>query len=434
MSWLDSFDPQTYALNYAQYDVAAMQNMLKAQQGKVSSEQGALTTLKTALTDFRAALNSLGAGGSTGGIVKNTATASENGYVSMTAHSNAKKGIYQVSVEKTASAQQDAYEKLTDDAVKNATGTMTIQVGEKDVSIELDDLNSLSELADKINELGEEEGLTASLVKRNGSVTMMLSSESGKDNHFEIMNSAGMNMEATSISAASDAVIKMGELEFSSATNAFNDVIPGVDLTVMRETEQGKPLIISVENNAAETQTQAQAFIDAYNKLRSEIDSLTSSGTVGSDGSASGRGALAGDSGIRALEAQLNEMIRKEFGGDKVRLADFGITSDKEGKLQLDSKAFGAAMKENPEGLNTLFEGTNGLLKGLDKGLDSMLSTSRGTIKQRQESLDRKNALLTAKENQINTRYEKAYERYLKQFTNMQSIVNQMQNTSSMFF
>lgn len=447
MSWLDSFDPQASAKQFASLDVLAMQNMLKTQRTKFNSEQDALKTLKTALTTFRSALEGFGDGKD--GIVKNSATTSQDGFLTLKPGASAKKGLYQIDVVSTANKQQDAFEKLTDDQVKNATGKMEIEIDGETVSIDMSKVNDLAGLADAINKEGEKQGLTASLVKQNGKVTMMLNGESGAKNSFTVKETGGpsLDLTATSVSKASDAEIKMGDLAFTSDTNNFSGVIPGVDFTVIKKTEKDNPIIISVENDSAETKKQVQSFIDAYNKVRSEIDSLTKSGSADNKGGASGRGPLAGDSGINALESQLNALIRSSIGGvgkpgdpDYVKgttLADFGITSDKEGKLKLDSKKFDEAIKENPEKLNTLFGGDkngDGIIQGMDKGLNGMLSTSTGAIKQRQESLDRRNEQLTNKESQIELRYNSAYERYLKQFSNMQAMVQQMQNTAGMFF
>lgn len=438
MSWLDSFDPQTISQQLAMASISAQQSQLKNQQNRVSEQQKALSTLKTALTDFQSALKGLAVSGSSGGMVKNSATASQEGYVSLSASSSAKKGLYNINVKETASADQKAFESLTDADIAAASGNLKISVGEKEVDIDMSSVSNLAELRDKINADSGNSGATASLVKQNGKNILMISSDkTGADNAVTLTADDAalhgqLTTQATQISTAKDAVITMGDgaMTFTSSTNTFKDTIPGVELTVIRKTADDEPLIINVDNDASGTREQANTFVDAYNKLRKQLDELTKSGN--SDGTVA-RGALAGDSGINALESKLNSLLRTEFNGAK--LADFGITPDKSGQLKLDGKQFEEALKQKPDAFNALFDGNTGLLKRVEKeALDTFLSSTKGTLKQRQESLDRKSEQLSRKDAQIQTRFETTFNRYVKEFTNMKTIIAQMNQTMGQFF
>lgn len=435
MSWLDSFDPQQMAENIAKANISSMLSQLKTQKENNEAQQKSLTALKTALTDFQQALK--GFASTSGGMVKNSVLLSQEGYLTAKANSSAKKGLYHLQVKQTAAADQKAFEQLTDDDIKAANGHMKITIAGKEIDIDMSQVNSLSELRDKINASSGDAGVTASLVKQNGKSVLMLSSDkTGAENKVELSatdpNFLAKLQDVTTISEARDAKITMGDganpMEFTSSTNTFKDVIPGVEVTVVRPTTEGEPLVISVDNDNASTKEQVQSFISAYNKLREELKAQTKSGN-----SSEARGMLAGDSGIRALENRLNSLLRDTFNG--VKLGDFGITSDKDGNLKLDNKKFDEAIKDAPDKLNSLFEGNNGLLNNLEKNaLNSLLSGSHGSLKQRQESLDKKSTQLKTKEDQINLRYETAYNRYLKEFTNMKTIISQMEQTMSQFF
>ncbi|MFS2220972.1 flagellar filament capping protein FliD [Pantoea sp. B65] len=422
-------EPSQWAELLANNSIAALQGRLQSQQKTIKAQQAALTSLKTAMTDFRNTLKSFGT--SSSGIVKNSATASSEGYVSLKATSAASKGLYHIEVLETAKAKQEAFEGLTDADLATATGTMTLKIGDQQLDIDLSTVNNLGELRDAINASSSNPGATASLIRQNGELMLLLASnETGVDNAYTLdvsnSNIAG-KFTPTEISQASNAVVSMGNMRFESSSNSFNQLIPGVELTVIQKTEAGKPLVISVDNDMSGTKEQVQSFVDAYNKLRGELDKLTKSG--GADG---GRGALAGDSGIRALEEQLNALLRADYNGSFLR--DFGITPDKDGMLKLDSDAFEEAMKTSPARLDALFSGSNGLLKKMDKGLDSYLSTSTGSIKQRQDTLDRKNEQLSSKEQQIQLRYDAAYQRYFRQFSRVQAAMAQMESTMGQFW
>lgn len=424
-----SMDPSQYAEILAQNSIAAMQSRLVAQQKKVASEQSALTELKTALTDFRTALKGFGAKGE---LVKNSAKPNMEGYVNLKASANASKGLYQVEVKETAAAKQDSFEKLTDEAVKNATGTMTVKVGGKEIDIDLTKVETMADLRDAINKHPDNPGVTTSLMKVNGETRMLMGSDkTGDKNKFEITVSGDAAFEAaltaTTISPARDAQISIGSMVITSDSNTFKDVIPGVEINVVQKTDPARPLVISVENDETQTKEQAQKFADAYNALFTKLGELTKSG-----GDKDKRGALAGDSGLRVLEQQMTSLLRQTTNGKN--LGDFGISADKAGKLEIDSEKFLEAVRDNPAALDAMFGGADGIIKKMDKSLDSFLSTSTGSIKSRQESLDRKNTQLTSKADQIQMRYDSSYARYLKQFSRAQAAMSQMENTLANFF
>ncbi|SFN68137.1 flagellar hook-associated protein 2 [Izhakiella capsodis] len=430
-----AMDPAQWAKQLADNSVYRMQSRLDAQKKSVQDQQNALNTLKSTLSGFRSSLSKLN---TSQGIIKNSATANHDGFVNLKASAAASKGLYQFSVNETAAAEQISYAGLTDQDIKNATGKLTLGVQDKTLDIALDGIGSLADLRDAINKDSDNPGVIASLMKVNGKVELLLSSEeTGLSNKFSVsatdasLNS-GLN-SGISISRARDAVIRIGGdgsagsgREVTSSSNSFKDLIPGVEINILQKTED-RPLIINVETDAEGSEKQLQEFVDAYNSLKTELDKLTKSG-----GEKEGRGPLAGDAGVRVLEQQLNNELRRSFGGFK--LSDYGIEADKKGQLVLHKDKMEKGLRANPLALNSLFSGKTGLVKTLDKSLDSLLNVTSGSIKTRNDALDRQNKTLSQKTEQISTRYDNAYNRYLREFTRVQAAMQQMQQTMSQFF
>lgn len=434
MSSLMSLDPGTFAQQLATYEVMGMQNQLATQQAAVASQKSALSALRTALTDFRSVLTELNR--THNGVLQNKTTVSKEGYVDVTANSSASKGTYNLFVESMASAHQVAFDSMTDEDVKSATGMLSVSINGETLEIEMDALESLSDLANAINSSDDNPGLTASLLRSNGQVTFLLSSdETGLNNKITINENSNPLFQDTSkqkvISEAADAKVWLGNKDSgllqTSSTNKFDNLIQGVtiDLTQAQGASE-TPLVITVGTDDSATKEQAQKFVDAYNQLKTSLNELTSAG-----GTSGSRGPFAGDSGITSLEYQLNGMLRTQVNG--VSLMDIGITADKDGKLKIDDEKFEQALKENPQSVTDLFNGDGGLLKQMDKSLDAYLNSTNGILKMRQETLSRKESQYAQRADQINTRYESAYNRYLRQFTELQRVMTQMESTMSMF-
>ncbi|MFP2467585.1 flagellar filament capping protein FliD [Pseudescherichia vulneris] len=431
MADFSSIDPQTLAQQLATYDIMSMQNQLKTKTATMTSQKKALDALKTALTDFRSAMTGLN--GTSDGMLKNAVSMNREGIANVTANSNALKGTYNIEVEQLASAHQIGIDAMTDESIKNATGTMDITLGEgksaKTITVNLDDMESLSDLTKAINGNKDNPGITASLIRTEGKITLMLSSdESGTKNKIAVSGSAGFDSaNAKEIAKASDSIIKMGEMTFTNSSNTLDKLIDGVTIELTSLTEKDKPLTISVGTDSAGTKEQLQTFVDAYNTLQDTLTKLTKSGS----GDDETRGAFAGDATMSSLNRELNDVMRQVFGGK--RMSDFGITADKDGKLEIDSKKLDAAIKADPQKLNDLFNGKQGMLTAIDKSLDRYLNSTNGLLKGRQEVLDRQQKDIDTKTEAMNARFESSQARYLKQFTQLQKAMAQMNNTMGMF-
>ena len=431
MADFSSIDPTSLAQSLASYDIMAIQNQLKTKTATMTSQKKALDALRTALTDFRSAIKGLN--NTNDGMLKNVASLNREGIANVTANSAAQKGTYNIEVDQLASAHQIGFGDLTDESIKNATGTMDITLGEgadaKTITVDMDSVSSLSDLTKAINGNEDNPGVTASLIRTDGKVTLMLSSdESGAANKVTVGGTSGFDSaNAKEISKAADAKFRMGEMEFTNSSNTLDKLIEGVTIELTSKTEADKPLTITIGTDTTGTKEQLQTFIDSYNTLQDTLQKLTKSGS----GDGEERGAFAGDSTMASLDRELNDVLRTVFGGK--RMSDFGITADKDGKLEIDSKKLDTALTADPQALTGLFNGKEGLISKMDKSLDRYLNSNTGLLKGRQDVLDRQQSDIDTKTDAMNTRYDSSYNRYLKQFTQLQQAMSQMNNTMSMF-
>ncbi|MBB1198970.1 flagellar hook-associated protein [Enterobacteriaceae bacterium 89] len=442
MSDFSSIDPSQMASQLAQYDIMAMQTALKSQSSNLTAQRNALTSLRTALTTFRTAMTGMNTTSNT--VLKNTATMNLEGVATVTASAAARKGTYSLNITKLAKAEQTGYPDLTDDSIKNATGTLTITINGKDIDIDMDGLDNLSDFAQAVNKSefpedpnagtdSEKTSMTASLVRTDGKVMLMLSSDqTGVKNEIQLdtskLSDPTMFDSTDSISTAQDAEFTLGgsSTVHTSSSNTLSNLVDGVTIQLTDTTATDKPLIISIDTDSSGTQEQIQAFIDAYNTLKDTMKSLTASGSDGKD-----RGAFAGDASISSLSNELSNMLRDTFG--EQNMTKFGITADKDGKLSLDSDVLNKQLKNDPQSVTDFFNGNNGMLKAMDKSLDKYLSSTSGLLKGREETLNREQKDIDTKTEKMQTRYDSSYNRYLKQFTQLQKAMAQMNNTMSMF-
>lgn len=443
---MSDFDPASLASQLASLDILTLQSSITKQTKNLDAQNKALSSLRTALTTFRSSITALNSSSSS--VLKNAATMNQEGIATITASASARKGTYSLNVTQLASAQQKGFEGLTDESIKSATGTLKISLNGEDIEIEMDGLDSMADFADAINNAEfpsaadsssttattERNGITASLMRIDGEVSLLLNSDQSGEKYDIKLDTSGMTSGQDIfdgeevITEGKDAIFKLGDSdkEYRSSSNTLDKLVDGVSIKLTSTTESGKPLVISIDTDTTETKNQIQAFIDAYNTLRDSVSTLTATGS-----SSDTRGAFAGDAGISSLSSELGNLLRDTFGDQN--MSKFGIAADKDGKLSIDSDVLEKQLKNDPQAVAQFFNGNDGLIKAMDKSLDKYLSSSSGLLKGRQETLDRQQTEIDTKTEKMNTRYESSYNRYLKQFTQLQKLMTQMNNTMSMF-
>jgi len=421
---IDSDYIKQMSTQLATYEVQSSLDRLNRNESNYKTQRDALSKLRTALTTFKSAASALKTGKAT--MLVNSASFSQEGYATATVGSKAQPGSYQFYVEQLASKQQVAVQGLADGSL---SGTLTL----KGQDFDLSGYATLEEAAKAINATADL-GVQATLVRSNGQVNLVLTSaESGAANAFAVSLAGNAAATATTLSEAADARIRMGGsfgaggIELTSSSNTFDNVIDGVSLSVSKLHKDGDAaLTLTVGQDQSATKAKAKSFVDAFNALMTSFDSLTASGSE-----SSARGALAGDSSVRAIEGRLNTLLRTDFAGNS--LINFGISADRNGKLTIDSARFEAAVAKDPAGFEALFTGKDNLLDSIDKTVAAYTSSANGMLKNRMDTLDLNLRRTTEQFDKLQQQYDSYYSRYLKQFTSMMQTMQSMEQTFGMF-
>ena len=136
-----------------------------------------------------------------------------------------------------------------------------------------------------------------------------------------------------------------------------------------------------------------------------------------------------------AIDPQLN------VDGQQVSLVSLGISNTREGTLTLDSARLEKTLAANPGALDALFKGTGGTDKGIlgslldrESGLAKYTSSVNGILKNRKDSIADSLKRVEKERERVDTQYDNLYQRYLKQYTNLVTIMSQMEQTSGLYF
>jgi flagellar hook-associated protein 2 len=464
-----TYDPTSTATALAQKATAIRQQQITDQTNAANADTKALASLKSAISAFQASLGSLTGIGKS--MLAQSATLSNTNVGSATAQPSAPGGSYSLFVKQVASASQVSYNIGANAPVG---GTLTVNLAppaattppsppspvspapasftvKLNAAADTDGDGKLSarEIATAINSEPTNAGkVSAGVVTVAGVAQLVLTSKNtGVANTVWLDPTAvGDSTLAGSLALdkrkvttqAQDAIILFGGTssttgtEITQASNTFTN-IDGVSLSVTRaQAADESPFTLSVGSNSSGTQANVQAFVDAYNKLKSAIDGLVDSGNPSSGAKP---GAFAHDAGVRALQSRLLSMVRSN---GTPSLASYGITGTRDGTLALDTTKLTKQLTTDPTGLDRLIGSTavskpGGIAGALNTYLNQWGDDNAGQIKQRTDATTKLQTSLTKRQSDLDAQYDAAYQRYLKQFTQLQTLQSTMNSNVSMF-
>jgi len=416
----------------------------------------ALGSLKSKLSTFNDAQTKLKDAGFFSG---KTATSADTSIFTVAATTTAAAGSYNVNVINLASANKIASGNFATAATTVGNGTLTIGVGSStfDVTVTAGVNDTLAGIRDSINNATTNTSVKASIltVSDGGTGTVsklvLTANNTGASSQISVAvtdnsdasntDNAGLSQlyylksdagsQLSEIGAAKDGKITVDGFAATSSSNVFANVVEGVTITAVKgavdplNPPAATALTVSADKSAI--QTAIQGFVTAYNDLAKTFSSLT---TYNKDSSSGG---LSGDSSLLTIRGKLKSILASPVTGassDFNSLAFLGISTNKDGTLSLDNSKLSSGLTTRLGDVATLFSGANGVSGKFDSLLSDLVSSS-GIFQTRQNTLNDQLRKLDDQQASLDVRIESFTKRYRTQFTALDSIVSQLNNTST---
>ena len=276
------------------------------------------------------------------------------------------------------------------DVIAAGDGSFTFKLGatgaEKSVAVSA--TTTLEQLVKAINNTAAGVKATAVNVGTSAAPAYKLtltSTGTGEVNDIVIVNDA-TTLAVASTQGATDAEFSITGLgSFTRSTNTISDVIDGVTINLAAASGSTD---LALNYDKGSTESKVRGLLDAYNTAVGAIDSQSAVKT-GSDGKVTA-GSFTGDSVTRVLRSGLAATMATTLTGAFGRLADVGITTQRDGTLALDSAKFKAALDADPDGVVKLFsgtDGTDGIMDLLYRRADEATKSITGTIAVRRDGI-----------------------------------------------
>jgi len=427
---------------------------ISAQQSAYTAKLSAYGTLSSALTTFQTANTAL----NSADLFSSTTATSTGSAFSATTTAGAVAGSYTISVSKLAQAQtltsgvQSSNTAMLGDS-SAASRTLSIKLADgtsKDITL-TSDQTSLTGMRDAINKAGA--GVNASIIKSgDGEYRLSLTAAKTGEKYavssvtvtgddtlqsivgFDASKSDADNPMDLSV-AAQDAQLTVNNVAITSSSNTISDALEGITLNLKDVTSSSQNL--TVAKDTTKVTTALSDFVDAYNTLLDQFNSLTKYTAVdaGADAQDSSNGALVGDSTLRTIQTQLKGLLTNAASSSNYKtLSQIGISSDPTtGALKLDSAVLKTALDKDPEGIKEMMVGdgkTTGITTKIATNLSGWLS-STGIIQAAKDGVSKTLNNLTDQYNKMSTRIDNLIARYKAQFTQLDVTMSSLNSTSS---
>ena len=272
-------------------------------------------------------------------------------------------------------------------------------------------------------------------------------SQSGND--FS-RNSTGLKLNTSTTlnqSSGTDAEIAMGpyidddgntayQTTVNSSSNTFSNLISGVNINVHTVTSDSSPVTLTTEKNVQGLLGALQTIVDGYNTV---LKTTQEESKYNSENST--RGGLANNSIAKTFISQLRSLSTTSFPdgkGNTYTLADLGVkTNTSDGSLSIDTDLISQVAQEKPEILvavlttktatksdGSAWTGPTGAIAMMDKLNKIVTGTSSNFSELLKRTTDVDEQKISDDQTKLDNEMTKLKDRYLRQFTAMQNILN----------
>ena len=392
-----------------------------------------------------------------------TATTSDSSVVSVVStDGSAQSGLYDIHVDVLATAQRnlsDVYSSSSQSINGGSGFTINITIPETTGTTTAISVAAGSDtptgVVSAINAAGL--GISATLMALDTSGTqyqIMLEGQTGAANSFSVDTSIGgsedlgfhdasYNSSGTppkDYQQAGDADFYYNGVRLQRASNTLSDVITGVTVSLNAVSSGSDTETVSVVSDRSTLKEKLQSLVATYNDIQFALNALSN---ADSDEEEVG-GALARDLAvIRTVRDTVYQAVTQDSSttsGSISGLRDIGVTLTGYGELQFSESVFDSKDADSFDDISTMlsaatnhqsrYDGqSQGLAIDAIAKLEVLTDSINGIFATRTQSAQKQLSSYSEDLLALEVRMEALYERYLSQFTVMETLVKQLNST-----
>lgn len=413
------------------------EQLLDQRESALEGQLSALGKLKSALSTFQDSLSSLATLDS---FVIYSGSSSNEDVATVSADSSAVAGSYAIEVNAGLGHQLATANKVIStgfadaDTTSVGTGSVVIANGNGDsFTVDITSGNdTLNDIRDAINSDANNFGVSATVLTVSDgmggteSKLVLTAADTGEDFALTLTADAGISAldsaNLTEITPGQNAIFNVDGQEVINASNSVTDVISGV--TIELKGEGTTTIDLTVDDDAIVE--SVKSFVDAFNTLQDVFNETTAYN--GGDPAP-----LFSDSTIKGLSGNIRDILLSSVttsSGIFSSLAELGISTTNEGKLELDEPVLKSALQTDYKSVAEIFTTSGGIAEQFDAKLEPYTQFA-GLLDSKTESLNSRKNLIDDARERMEYRLGKLEDRLRAQFIAMDALVQTLNSTGS---
>lgn len=381
-----------------------------------------------------------------------TVSTSREGYLSVSANTDAALGEYRIQVQQLATQTRLSGSRVETESIYDELdleGSFTIESDGESFTFEVNAEDSLRDVMDRINDSTSDTKVRANIVDNRlvlthteyGEKTLAVSGEAAGD----------LGLENIQTTIGQNALFTVDGLEVERSSNRIDDVIEGLTFNLTNVHQGSESDVVTVSHNTDKAVEAMQKLVEQYNSTMSYIDTQLDVGDPTSEDNTTGK--LVGDGSIMRLQSSLRSMMTQQHdtASENIRgLMDLGIEIDRNGVASFDQQKFRDAVEEDPDDVSAFFYEQNrvsetvinedgeevtstrtertGFAHDMRGLVNEYISSSSGIIKNRTETYDRLIKDVNQRIEQFEERLEVKRDRYIRQFSALDAAMMQAES------
>lgn len=241
------------------------------------------------------------------------------------------------------------------------------------------------------------------------------------------------NMSNT-IDEPQDAKFTYNGANIVRSSNTVDDMIVGLNFHLDQVTDENKHVFLDIHPDYSEVSQQMQGFVQAYNVLMADIDSMTKY-----DPESKEVGIFIADNSINSIRSGLNRIITKP-NREGQSLAELGVSFSQDGTMEFDQFTFQGALMGDGDAVEDFFKGKNethngkdlqkeGLFYKITEFLDDLDNSADGSIVGFEKTLDRQLKRSQTEKKTAVERLDNKYATMANQFASADSAIGRVKQS-----
>jgi flagellar hook-associated protein 2 len=344
--------------------------------------------------------------------------------VSASITADATAGSFAMTVDQIAAAHRL---RFTDSAAMDSvivSGGTALSLTRDGVTTTLDSGDgTLAGVVQALNATGT--GVSATTIRLDDGTHKLVvqSIETGEASQFTLTSGDGTALlSGASATAGQDAQVTVEGNTVRSATNTFTDVVPGITFTVSASAV-GEASDLTVKSDPTSAVGSIKALVEQVNSMIGSISSASSWNATSKKS-----GPLSGESSVRTVGVSLQQAL---YPSDNTSMAQFGLQTDRNGKLVFDEAKFTEALAADPAAVATAFTGTTGFASRIEAVAVAASDKDNGTITAAIKGRDSAISRLEANIDAWDTRLELREASLTRQYTALEVALSSMNSQST---